>query len=104
MVSNPRFPHHCRIYRRVDDPFHGTTFETDLYEGECRKSPNRTGGYAETPVKGDFRLGVPDTDIDVKSGDLMDITDKSDTYTAVTVTDAYVGNLGTTIYFNLTKN
>lgn len=103
-IKNPRYPHHVRIYRREEDGFTGAYADTDLYEGKCRKEPNRTGGYAERVIKGDFRMSVPDTSIDVKSGDLMDITDKGGYMREVTVNDAYIGNIGVTIWFNLTKN
>ena len=105
-VSNPRFPHHCRIYRMEgEDSWSGGT-EKVLYDGECRKYGNdslrtfKTGGV----MYGDYAISVPGTVEGIRSGDLIDVEDRSVSWTRVTVTDCYSGNLGTTVYFNMPHN
>lgn len=103
-ITNTRYPHHVRIYRTDRDYFKGDETETVLYDGKCRKEPNRTGGYAEKVTKGDYRMSIPGTGYDIRTGDRMDIDEQRVSFMKVVVTDAYMGNLGTTVWFNLTKN
>lgn len=80
--------------------------ETVLYEGVCRKYGNSSLRTFKTDdvVKGDFALSVPGTVEGILAGDLIDVTDKSGTWERCMVTECYAGNLGTTVYFNLSKN
>ena len=80
--------------------------ETVLYEGICRKYGNSSLRTFKTDdvVKGDFALSVPGTVEGILAGDLIDVTDKSGTWERCMVTECYAGNLGTTVYFNLSKN
>lgn len=105
-ISNPRFPHRCRIYRMEG----ATSFESGeakvLYEGECRKQTNtslrtfRTSGV----IKGDYSLSLPGTVGGILPGDLIDVTDRQGGWKGCMVSDAYAGNLGTTVYFNMGHN
>ncbi len=106
-MSNPRYPHTCKVYRLTDEsPFGDTGTETVLYEGECRKEGNTSLRTFKTDgvVKGDYRMSIPGTVGGILSGDLVDVTDRQGTFRGCMVTDSYAGNLGTTIYFNLPKN
>lgn len=80
--------------------------EAVLYEGVCRKYGNSSLRTFKTDdvVKGDFALSVPGTVEGILAGDLIDVTDKSGTWERCMVTECYAGNLGTTVYFNLSKN
>lgn len=42
--NNPRFPHTCKIVRRVesDDPMEDDDVEVTIYEGKCRWVQNNT--------------------------------------------------------------
>lgn len=105
MVKNPRFPHTCRIYRQRTDPFSGEVLnEETVYEGKCRKSLNRAGAYGGVPVTATYRLGVGVPHLAVMAGDMIDVTDDTGSYHGALVVEPQPGNLGTTIYFNLTKN
>ena len=77
-----------------------------LYEGACRKYGNSSLRTFKTDnvVKADYALSVPGTVEGIQAGDLIDVTDKSGTYERCMVTECYAGNLGTTVYFNLSKN
>ena len=105
-ILNPRHPHTCKIYRMEGETSFEDGVETVLYEGACRKYGNSSLRTFKTDdvVKGDFALSVPGTVEGILAGDLIDVTDKSGTWERCMVTECYAGNLGTTVYFNLSKN
>ncbi len=83
-MNNPRFPHQCRIYRRVG----ATSFNPDgdgvkvIYEGECRKSSStnirtfNTGDNKTGKVDiADYRVSLPGIVKGIQKGDLVDVTD-----------------------------
>lgn len=105
-VSNPRFPHTCVIYRMTDEDSFSDGEKVILYEGECRKDRNMALRTFSTQnvVKGDYVLQIPDTQEQICAGDMIDVTDRQGTYTALVVTDIYAGNLGTSVFFNMSRN
>lgn len=123
----PRFPHHCKIYY-ISDP---TPFKDGekvvLWEGSCRKESNtsvRTFKGADSVLKSDYRiqLGCKVGDQEaahdkvgfsdeigaivegIKAGMLVDVTDRQGEFIGLTISDAYAGNLGTTVYCDNPKN
>lgn len=102
-----------------------------VWEGRCRKESNtsvRTFKGTDNVLKTDYRLqlgslvggnlpGDADAAYDgrkgeecgaivhgIKAGMLLDVTDGQDTFNGLTISDAYQGNLGTTVYFDDLKN
>ena len=83
-ITNPRFPHRCRVYRRVGvTPLNpqGTATEL-LYTGPCRKSSStnirtfNTGTTATGKVDiADYRISIPGIIPGICKGDLVDVTD-----------------------------
>lgn len=83
-MSNPRFPHKCRIYRRQG----ATSFNPNgdgikvVYAGVCRKSSSsnirtfNTGSNTTGKVDtADYRVSMPGIVKEIKKGDLIDVTD-----------------------------
>lgn len=105
-ISNPRHPHKCRIYRKVGATNFSKGEEAILYEGVCRKegSTNLRTFKTNNVLKSDYLLSLPGTVEGILSGDLIDVTDRQGEFKGCMVTDAYAGNLGTTVYFNHPKN
>ncbi len=107
MVSNPRHPHHCKIYRLSDVTSWSDGEEIVLYEGVCRKYGNtsiRTFQGNSGVVKADYALSIPGQLSGIQTGDLVDVTDLNGSVKAALITDCHTGNLGTTAYFNISKN
>jgi len=102
-----------------------------VWSGRCRKESNtsvRTFKGADNVLKTDYRLelgslvgGSLSGDLSaaydgrsgeecgaivggIKAGMLVDVTDGQDTFLGLTISDAYQGNLGTTVYFDDLKN
>jgi len=124
----PRFPHHCTIYG-LDG---GTPFkdgeETVLWEGICRKESNtslRTFKSTDSVLKSDYRVqlgckvgdecAAPDTPKmvgdevgaiveGIRAGMFIDVTDRNGNFERMVISDAYCGNLGTTVYCDNPKN
>lgn len=105
-VNNPRHPHVCRIYRKEGATNFSKGTEVVLYEGACRKegSTNLRTFKTNNVLKCDYALSLPGIIEGIMSGDLIDVTDRQGEYKGCMVTDAYAGNLGTTVYFNHPKN
>lgn len=103
-VLNPRFPHTCRIYRMEGETSFDDGTEIVLYEGECRKYINNKISSSNKVVEGSYALSLPGTIDEIVSGDLIDVTDRSGSYSGCMVTECYAGNLGTTVYFDMAKN
>lgn len=126
-----RFPHTCEIYYMDGaDPFTDGS-RVVVWSGRCRKESNtsiRTFKGAESVIKCDYRVqlgalvgGDLSGDVDaapdgryneecgaivagIKSGMLMDVTDRQDTYIGLTISDAYATELGTSVYVDDPKN
>lgn len=81
-VTNPRFPHICRIYRQVDADSFSDGEEKEIYSGECRKSGStnirtfNTGtvemGKVDTT---DYRISMPGIVSGILKGDLVEVSD-----------------------------
>lgn len=104
-ISNPRWPHSCRIYRiKGESSFSDGEIEI-LYEGKCRKYNNtsiRTFTGKDSVITTDYGLSLPGQVCGI-IGALCDVTDFNGTLTRVTITDCYPTNLGTTAQFNAPK-
>ena len=107
MVDNPRWPHWCRIYR-----YEGVTNWDDgklvvVYEGRCRKYGNtsiRTFEGNSGVMKADYALSIPGRIGGMRTGDLVDVEDRCGKVVGAILSDCHTGNLGTTAFFNLSKN
>lgn len=107
MVDNPRWPHKCKIYRLSVATNWEDGKESILYEGMCRKYGNtsiRTFQGNSGVIKADYALSIPGQLSGINPGDLVDVTDYNCIVKSALVTDCHSGNLGTTVYFNLSKN
>lgn len=125
-VNNIRFPHRCTIYETSGVTPFSEGVKTVVWSGRCRKE-NRTYGVREDVPKTSYRVqlgavvgGDLPGDRDAAYGDrsgmevgarvqgiragmLIDVTDCQDSFTGKTVSDAYCGNLGTSVFFGESK-
>lgn len=105
-MDNPRHPHRCVIYRMVG----GTAFADGkrkvIYDGVCRKESSTTMRtfMRENVIKSDFRLSIPGQVIGLRTGDFVDVTDLCGTLERCILSNVYVGNLGTSAWFNVPNN
>lgn len=107
MVDNPRWPHWCKIYRFEGETNWDEGQEKVLYEGKCRKYGNtsiRTFEGNSGVQKADYALSIPGQLEGVLTGDLVDIIDRCGEIRAAILSDCHTGNMGTTVFFNLSKN
>lgn len=126
-----RFPHRCEIYVMEDEsPFEDGTRRV-IWSGRCRKEGNssiRTFKGTDGVLKSDYRvqLGalvggeeVGDADYapdgltgqecgaivhGIVAGMRIDVTDSQGTFEGLEISDAYSGELGTSVYCNDVKN
>ncbi len=106
-VSNPRWPHICKIYRMEGVTNFCEGKEYVLYEGKCRKYGNtsiRTFTSNEGVQKADYALSLPGQVEGITTGTLIDVQDLTGFIKGAIATDSYPTNLGTTVFFNLPKN
>ena len=125
-INNIRFPHRCTIYEVSEATPFKVGEKRVIWTGRCRKE-NRTFGVREDVPKTGNRIqlgaligGNLPGDADaaygdrsgmevgarvqgIKAGMLMDVEDSQDTYVGKTISDAYCGNLGTSVYFEDNK-
>lgn len=123
----PRFPHRCTIYTMSGVTDFSEGEKVVIFEGICRKESNtsvRTFKGTDSVIKADYRVqlgckaGDPTAAHDIskfsdevgavvegiKAGMLMDVEDRSGLFVGLTISDAYAGNLGTTVYCDNPKN
>lgn len=123
----PRFPHRCTIYSISEPTPFSEGGKVIHWEGICRKESNtsvRTFRSTDSVLKSDYRIQlgckVGDTDAapdssrfsdevgaivgGIRAGMFIDVEDLSGTFEGLTISDAYAGNLGTTIYCDNPKN
>lgn len=102
---NPQFPHWVKVKRVVvDDTVNPPTSITQtIHEGKCRNQPSGTAGMSEGVVVSDYLLLLPFNEIEFKSGDTTEVTDRSRTFTG-TIVNSYNGNLGCKIWHNKVNN
>nr|DAV19577.1 MAG TPA: hypothetical protein [Caudoviricetes sp.] len=106
-VSNPRWPHTCKIYYRDEPTNFSSGKEIVVYEGECRKYDNssiRTFNGKDNVVRADYALSIPGQVGGITAGMFVDVVDLVGLTKGAFITDSYPTNLGTTVYFNLSKN
>lgn len=107
-MDNPRFPHTIRITRLISpdgyDPYSGIEIEpTEIYHGEGRNYKNNKTNLVNGVVQSDYAVSIPFTEIDVMTGDTIVITERTRTISG-NVDDAYLGNLGLTIFWTRVNN
>ena len=122
-----RFPHKCTIYSMSDPTPFSDGEKVILWEGACRKESNtsvRTFKGTDSVYKSDYRvqLGCKVGDAEaapdiskfsdevgacvggIMAGMFIDVEDKQGKFEGLTISDAYCGNLGTTVYCDNPKN
>ena len=126
-----RFPHRCEIYSFGDVTPFSQGERVVLWSGRCRKESNtnvRTFYGTDYVLKSDYRVqlgSVVGGDLSgdtsaahdglygdecgavvsgIKPGMFIDVTDMSGNTVVLSISDSYVGNLGTTVYCNAAKN
>lgn len=107
-MDNPRFPHTIRIIRVTTgtfDPFNPnqSTTEEEVYHGEGRNYKNNKTSTVNGVLQSDFAVSLPFTEIDIKAGDKITVTERARVISGL-VDDAYLGNLGLTVYWNKVNN
>ena len=123
----PRFPHRCTIYTMGEPTPFSDGEKVVLWDGICRKEANtsiRTFKSTDSVLKSDYRVqlgckvgdchAAPDTFTfsdevgaiveGIRAGMLIDVEDKQGIIEGMTISDAYAGNLGTTVYCDNPKN
>ena len=126
-----RFPHRCTIYTMGEvTPFSDGEKQV-IWEGRCRKESNtsiRTFKGTDSVIKADYRInlgalvggnlsGDANAAYDGKTGRecgavvsgimagmLIDVTDRQGTFEGLMISDAYAGELGTSVYCDNPKN
>lgn len=107
-MDNPRFPHTIRI-TRLDtttpyDPFNPAEPTTiEVYHGEGRNYKNNKTSPVNSVLQSDYAVSLPFTEIDIMAGDTIVITERARTIQGI-VDDAYLGNLGLTVFWNKVNN
>ncbi len=108
-TSNPRYPHSIRIVRTVAsayDPFTGgTTTEEEIYHGEGRNYKANNTNASNGVLVSDYAVSIPFVEIDIMAGDQIKVTDRMKALDGAKImegeiVDAYLGNLGLTVYWN----
>lgn len=126
-----RFPHRCVIYTIADVTPFSEGRRVVVWEGRCRKESNtsiRTFRGKDSVLKGDYRIqlgclvggdlpGDSDFAADgeegmecgalvggIRAGMLVDVEDMQGNFAGLIVSDAYVGQLGTSVYCDDPKN
>lgn len=102
MTSNPRYPHTIKITRATGtyDPFNpaAETLST-IYNGEGRNYKYGGTNPYNGVLTSDFCISIPLTNIEVKAGDRVEVTEVMRVIEGEVV-DYYLGNLGVTVYWN----
>lgn len=105
-VNNPRFPHTCRVYRMEGESSFSEGEPVVLYEGCCNKYGNSSlrTFMSKNVIKGDYAVDIPGLVKGILPGDFLDYEDFSGSRKRCLVADGYASEMGTTVYFNLSKN
>lgn len=126
-----RFPHRCTIYTMTGVSPFSDGLKQILWSGRCRKESNtsvRTFRGTDSVLRSDYRVnlgalvggnlsGDSDAAYDgkpgeecgavvegIKAGMFIDIEDRQGLFEGLTISDAYAGELGTTVYCDNPKN
>lgn len=111
MVNNPRFPHYVKVLRAVKDEFGNIVFDengqptyTQIHESSCGIR-NQSGNVRTTKdaIDADFKLSLPRHSVNIKEGDLCELTTFTDTI-HLTVLRALIHNFGANIWASKTAN
>src|SRR5574343_436346 len=107
-VKNCRYPHSALITRAISsddyDPFNPTpTANIEVYHGECRNYKNNKTATTNGVMQSDYAVSLPYTTIDIMAGDKIVVTERARTIEGV-VDDAYLGNLGMTVFWSKVNN
>jgi len=104
---NPRFPHWIKVTRVVvnTDVNPPTSSDVDVFEGECRNYPSRSGstGITEGVFISDYTVSMPFNEVLFETGDSVVITDRVKTFAGELV-NSYNGNMGCTLWHNRVNN
>lgn len=125
-IRNTRFPHRCTIYEVTGVTPFSDGEKRIVWTGRCRKE-DKTFGVNDGVPKTSYRVhlgaligGDLAGDADaayrdqrgrevgarvegLKAGLLIDVTDAQGEFTGRTITDAYCGTMGTSVYFGDAK-
>ena len=101
-ITNPRFPHQCKIYRKVGaTSFNPNVESKEIYSGDCRKSSStnirtfNTGSNAIGKVDvADYRVSMPGIVKGIQKGDYVDVTDLISTESGMRVVMIEASQLG----------
>lgn len=108
---NPRFPHTLRVLRCAADSLgvpitdeNGNPKEDVIYESSFGYRSQTLGTTTSgSVVKADYKIAMPKTTADIRTGDILEVTDYTRSYRGVVV--KYITfNLGTNIWFDEVKN
>lgn len=126
-----RFPHYCEIYYMEGVDSFNEGEKHIVWKGRCRKESNtsiRTFKGADSVLKSDYKVqlgalvggcfcgdgyAAPDGRIGeecgaivegIKAGMLIDVRDRQGNFEYLTISDAYAGELGTSVYCDNPKN
>lgn len=103
------YPHHCRIVRRVGETSFKPAEEKVIYEGCCVffGSGQMRKFHLGNVIMADYCVDIPHVLIEehnVKSGDRITVVGKCRDWDVVSSIPDEVFWMGTTVFFNETKN
>lgn len=109
-MSNPRYPHHCKIYRVAECDSFSDGETITIYDGICRKQSTtnirsfKTGQSNIGQVTyGDFRVSIPCKLANLKTGDIIDVTDELGVDSGMEVMSPAITNISegcTRLFYN----
>ena len=101
--ENPRFPHSLRVLRARLDEYGVPVTEKEVRFGTRDNSRNTT--TSGEVVKADKKIACPRIEIEIKTGDTLELTESTRSYRG-TVVKAEIWNpaFGTNIWFDEVKN
>lgn len=105
-VKNPGFPHWCRVYRVTGETSFSDGETEELYAGPCLKygSSNLRTFKTGNVIRGDYAADIPGLVRGIDGSCMIDVKDYNGEYERVTVSDCQASEMGTTVYFNISKN
>lgn len=105
-VKNPSFPHWCRLYRIEGAGISSEGEEKVFYEGKCLKygSSNLRTFRTGNVIRGDYAVDIPVLVTGCGSGDFIDVEDYTGKFSRIILSDVQPGEMGTTVYFNMSHN
>lgn len=107
-VSNPRWPHTCRIWRvKAEDVFSGETETVEVYSGECRSYTRNQTSHTGEVITSTRVLSIPrktgEWKIVPETGDLVEVA-AGNLREEGTVLDFMPNNFGTDITWRHGRN